>query len=537
MIAGISIISVLGKQPVIFNDDFALPIAICCQKMIEKGTTSFDIEILFDQQIQSFRNHDYSWADLGQTRVANSFSPKIIRLADGHYVQSNINHGIWEVRKKEPKKLLWRFSPETSEPLAQYTGQDNRKVIAAAQPDLSAFVIPALLFSKKGAVELSRSKIPFVATACFTDHCDFDTAENLTKQRLFFRENQIKTTKGFFLNHFSKRADNASWENDAAELQLWQQDGHELCYHSLSQSIKSRQDSLDDFFSFAPPFPIKTWIDHGYQPYNLSLFQKEGVNETGFAQNLSDKKIAVLWNYIDSGTATSGVLNQMNPQHFTLSAFRKGIRNKPFKTRLALLIKNSIVHFYADEKLTKKYASLAAAFKKAMASKSLKVLAQFMANGFNVGFPLLKLKLSYHKAKDKTYPLAQYQNLFFDHVLAGKKFTIFQTLEMVDFATALEKKSVDGFVSEKGLFVAHTYFSVPMSYHDGRIFDASGEVQPKVAENFGYLGQLIKEQKIWNPTLGELLAHWKAINAATFELCDGTITVKNAPEVPQRNII
>ncbi len=530
MVKNITISSASGRQSLVFSNGAGPEIVIPCAEIIEKKTASFDIEIVFSVAIRTFRNHDYTWADCSENRVANTFSPKIIQLDNGYYVQSNSNQGIWEVEKNNPKKLLWRFHPEFSEPLAQYSGPTNQKIIGNATPGFASFITPALLFSDKGAVELSRSLIPFVATACFTDHCDFDTLENLQKQRDFFKKHQIRTTKGFFLNHFSKRADNASWEKDAEELRQWKADGHELCYHSLSQSIKSREESQHDFFNFLPPFDLKTWIDHGYQPYNLSLYQKEGLDEKAFAQNLADKKIAILWNYIDSGTATSGVLNQLNPQHFTLQAFRKGISGKTFKKRLSLSIKNAIVHYYADEKLIKKYAQLASSFKK-------KAFLSLAGNVFKVGFPLFKLWVSWPFSKKKTYPLARYQNLFFEHTIAGKKFVVFQTLELLDFVKALKKESLDAFISEKGLFVGHTYFSVPMTYHDGRIFNSSGAVQAEVSSNFAYLGQQIEQQKLWNPTLEELVSYWKQFNEVIFELAEnGQITIKNANGIPHRNI-
>lgn len=61
-----------------------------------------------------------------------------------------------------------------------------------------------LLFPKQ-CIEISCSKVPFSAIACFTDHCDFDTLENLKTQRTFFKKHEIKVTKGFFINHFSKK--------------------------------------------------------------------------------------------------------------------------------------------------------------------------------------------------------------------------------------------------------------------------------------------------------------------------------------------
>jgi len=384
---------------------------------------------------------------------------------------------------------------------------------------------------------LSRSKIPFAATACFTDHCDFDTAANLARQREFFKSKKITITKGFFLNHFSKREDNASWEKDAAELQQWQADGHELCYHSLSQSIKTKDESLTDFYSFSPPLPISTWIDHGYQPYNLSLYQKEGLDARKFAENLKGKKIDILWNYIDSGTATSGVLNQLNAENFTLEAFSKGIKTKSFKKRMSLLIKNSIVHFYSDEKLIKKYAQLASSFKKVKQTKSVGALFSFNGKVVNVSIPLLKLILFWNRFKGKTYPLAKYQNLFFEHEIEGKKFVIFQTLELLDFANALDRKSVDTLINEKGVFIGHTYFSVPMDYHDGKLFTNSGTINPKVSANFDYLGQCIGRGDIWNPTLRELVSFWKDYNKVRFQVSEnGGISIKEGTEIPHRII-
>ena len=98
-------------------------------------------------------------------------------------------------------------------------------------------------------------------------------------------------TKGFFLHHYSKRADNASYENDQAELQLWLSDGHELAYHSLSQSLKKEEEAFADFYQFTPPFDqCPTWIDHGYQPYNFSLYQNKGLNESTYAAALHGPK-------------------------------------------------------------------------------------------------------------------------------------------------------------------------------------------------------------------------------------------------------
>lgn len=498
---------------------------------------SFDrIEIVFKEAIALFRNHDYTWVSISKNRTAGTFTTKAVQFQSGVYMQPNCGHFVWEISPENPKKILCHLNNNLVNPITNYETETNiKKITAGNQPNtLKTY---QLLFSSEGIVELSRSKIPFVATVCFTDHCDFDTLESIQKQRAFFKDNNIKVTKGFFLNHFSKRADNASWENDSEELRKWTADGHELCYHSLSQSIKSNEESERDFFSFAPPIPITTWIDHGYQPYNLSMYQKEGIEEKAFSENLASKKIEILWNYIDSGTATSGVLNQLNQNAFTLQSFRNGIKKYAFKKRMSLFVKNAIVHFYSDENLIKNYSQLAGSYKKMAQTKSVKSVLSFFGKLFGVAVPLLKIAFFWNKDKSKTYPMAKYQNLFFEHTIAGNKFVVFQTLEVLDFINALNRQSIEKLMQESGMFIAHTYFSVPMEYHGGRIFTKSGDVHPSVANNFEYLGKSIRQSKLWNPTLNELATYWLAFNKVELQVSDkGEITIKSPTEIPFRKV-
>src|SRR6476620_11266934 len=94
-------------------------IVIDCLK-IPQLSSSFDIKVTFDHSIKRFRNQDYTWVDLKKTRIANEFSPKIIQLDNGFYIQANCHLGIWETNPKNPKELLWRFNPEFSKPLKVY---------------------------------------------------------------------------------------------------------------------------------------------------------------------------------------------------------------------------------------------------------------------------------------------------------------------------------------------------------------------------------------------------------------------------------
>lgn len=509
MIKSISIITDAIKEDCVFDENQKYKLIIDVSKIDLLEINSFDVEIVFEQPVSEFRNHDYTWIKSDKDWIANEFSPKIIRLQNGQLVQANLNCGIWEISKKDTTVLLWRFNPKFAESITNYINQTNSKNIESSKKRFYFSENPALLFPQNYAVEFSRSKYPFTAIACFTDHCDFDTAENLAIQRKFFKENQIKITKGFFLNHFSKRDDNASFQNNKEELLKWKNDGHELCYHSLSQSIKSEIESFEDFKEFIPPFnDLKVWIDHGYQPYNFSLLKKSTLQADEFEKILTNKNISILWNYIDSGTSTRGVINQLNNKQFTLGSFLKGNKDKSFVKKAQLLIKNIIFHYYNDEKLILKYQSTAGNFKKIVFQKKMKSIFPFVKNSFDLFTSIFVVILFWKASKDKPYKLAKYSPIVFKHIIDNKEFYVFQTLEMLDFHESLSEKNIDMLIKEKGVFVAHTYFSVPLQYHNGRLLSNSKTINKGVVANFNFLGNRIRNKEIWNPTLSELIEYW-----------------------------
>lgn len=539
LILSISISTLSGKSAVPFDESQKNKAEIDISRFLLPKANSFDIEIQFSQPISEFRNHDYNWVKCNHDRIANEFCPKIIKLMDGTLVQANSNKGIWEVRKKNKSILLWRFNPEYACPLTNYVKDQNESTIVSASQNFNSKLNLAILFSSKNAIELSRSKIPFTAIACFTDHCDFDTPENLMIQRAFFKRNNIKITKGFFPDHFSKRSDNASFENDAKELLLWQNDGHELGYHSLSQSLKSIPDSFDSFFNFKAPLSnIITWIDHGFQPYNFSLFKNKKINEDVYEANLISKNIKILWNYVDSGKATVGVINQLNMQHFTLSNFLKGNRKASFLMQLQLIIKIIIFHFYAEQELILKYKSIAGNFKKVVYQKDKGKIYPLLKDGFGLAFSIFSVFAFWNTSKNKPYKLAKYSPILFKHTIFEKEFYIFQTLKMINFEKALCKENIELLIKEKGAFIAHTYFSVPMKYHKGRLFYSKSDINYTVEHNFSVLGEKILNHEIWNPTLKELVDYWSGFDTVFLDIDEcGNIVVKSETDMIYREVL
>lgn len=537
MIISISVIANKKSSPLGFNEVGNNKIVIDLSKIITEGLESFDLEITLKNPITQFRNHDYSWLKINKNQIASEYSPKIIRLDNGYFVQPNQGLGIWEIKNESPKVLLWRFNPECASPLTFYSGVKADKIINSANTKLSFPKQLELLFSKENAIEFSRSKVPFSAVTCFTDHCDFDTAGNVRLQREFFKANSVKITKGFFLEHFSKREDNASFENDAAEFNNWREDGHELAYHSLTQSFKSKEESLNDFIDFKPPFnDIPTWIDHGFQPYNFSMYQNTGIKENDFSANLRGKNISILWNYIDSGTSSVGVINQLNPGDFTLASFYNGVKNQPLKERIVVLIKNIMFHYYADEKLIIRYKDTAEHFKSVFLEKKPNVFFKLIGNLTKLIVPFGRVLLFWNRHKNIPYKLAKYSPLVFKHNIAGNDFYVFQTLEMLDFKKSLSVENIKKLIDESGVFIAHTYFSVPMYYHTGKMFKNPNEIDPVVAKNFAHLGSKIASKEIWNPTLKEFVFFLANFEKTILDVdADGKIIVTNASGVPYRN--
>ena len=146
--------------------------------------------------------------------------------------------------------------------------------------------------------------------------------------------------------------------------------------------------------------------------------------------------------------------------------------------------------------------------------------------------------LHWNTAKNLPYPLAKYQPLFFKHQLLEHDFYIFQTLEMLDFKKALSHENIDVLVKEKGVFLAHTYFSVPLSYHNGKLFDTPVSIDPEVVQNLKALGQKIKEKSLWNPTLQEWVEYWRATEKIELDVtANGEIYVLQPTNIKYRKII
>ncbi len=150
---------------------------------------------------------------------------------------------------------------------------------------------------------------------------------------------------------------------------------------------------------------------------------------------------------------------------------------------------------------------------------------------------VLKSLLSWNSIKNKPFKVALYTPIIFNHKINHSNFVVFQTIELVDFSNGLSKSNIDLLMKENGLLIAHTYFSVDMKHHHGKLIKNDNQFNEDAVQNFEYLALKIKEGSIWNPLLSELIAFLTDFTATIFDVDEkGTIFIKNNFDIPFTNI-
>jgi hypothetical protein len=476
-----------------------------CGKNIEFKELRFEIE--FNESPIAWRNHDYAWVDLKQKRISNELSPKILKFQAENYLMSNRYLGVWEMNPNNQGLLTWHIHHSELSPFF-YFEENGKRNWLDTPITLDKPLVLKLYFGKTEPIEISRSKIPFSPVIIFTDHCDFDSDILLEKQREFFKTNQIKITKGFFLHHFSKKGDwNSSFERNEAEFYKWKNDGHELCYHALSQStIWDEQKRINQFEHFESPkeLNVTTWIDHGYQLYNLSkieVFEKR--NQT--LAHLNSKGINLVWNYNDAGEVISN-LNQNNYESFNFTSIWTSKLSFKDKVRLTLF-------YCGPESILLDYRYLSGKIKEAKGI--LSKINIYTATIILLLRCILSLKLNSKISTQILFP-TQFRNI-----------TGFQTVVVKDWVRSFGEP-LDLLVHEKGISIIHSYFAFLGKHHVNPLFtNADGSISSQVNDAFRKLGSLIEKEEIWNPTLSEFHSFNKSLNKSEIFLENGNYKISD----------
>lgn len=489
---------------------------------------SCTLKIRFVGEIRRWRNHNYSWAPLDTDRIANEYSPKILQLSNAIFVQAAQTSGCWEANHKQKTILLWHLHTPGLKPVFYFKRHRN-----FYQPPyrISEPLALQLLFTEFPPVEWSRSPLPFSAIFCLTDHCDFDSVHLLEHQRLLLAECGVTISKGFFLNHYSKRHWNVSYETKegADELKLWQGDGHELFYHSLSQSIKKEQDSQTDFEVFHTPEdiqPVTTWVDHGYQPYNFTMQSGEPAQRE-WIEKMNNKGMHLFWNYYDT-FEDAGTINQIAVEQFCPSFVWSLKTSLPEKLRLLL-------YYYSEEKNVYAYRQWAGAIKSVIGNLFSKKIWHLNKETFGI-IPIIIRQIFqwifYSRSRNAQ---AKFAPLIFSYPGVPNAH-IFQTLAIKNFNEAFSEPLLSDFIHNSGVCIAHTYLASSEKHHSGRVFsNDKGEISEQMRQAWHRLGTLIAEKKIWNPTISKLNAHFTNHSKVIFSLDEqGMIQYAGTIDIPIR---
>ncbi|WP_296704955.1 hypothetical protein [Algoriphagus sp.] len=492
------------------------------------------LEIKLNEIPKFWRGADYKWHPLLLTnQVANYHSPKLLKVSSGDYLLGMDSKGCWEWDAIN-KVLNWYLIHPDLNPTFQYNKDDKRDWIKEISVG-SSWSMKLRLFSGKGPIpELARTPLGFIPTVSFTDHCDFDTPRLLKCQRVFFKKAGIKTTKGFFTHTFSHKGEYAALDQESmkSEFQSWEEDGHELAYHALSRSF--REESWKEFQNLKSPpdlQPIKTYIDHGFLPYN---YTKQGSdNYLKWYRHMNDCGVKLIWNYLDVMEGTALTNNQLNPFDSSIKSISESLeyhkkeglpvdKDRNTKTWLS---------FGTSEDFDKAVKNLSGNVIRLKKSSdffipTLKALGKTTIAALN---PEIWIKNLFKK--EEPFHFARFTPVFFRAIdQIETDIQVFQTVSVKDFDSVFSNISLNKLLDECGLMIAHTYFAYLGGNHPGRLFeDETGKIRLGAETSLSNLGNLIQQEKVWNPTAFELMEYHSKLFEAKILYENGKLIYENAP--------
>ncbi len=487
----------------------------------EECGTITELKVIFEFlfPIVLWRNHDYRWVDVSRRRLANFHSPKALMLKNGQKVVAGETTGLWEYDPKHPKRLTWIVADKWLSPMFRYDEKDKKHFVEPEFVPEEPMTF-SLLFTKGQIPEFSRSRVPFSAILNFSDHCDFDSLELMELQRGLFKKCQIRVSKGAFLFHHSKRAFNVSVEHNSDELQLWKEDGHELCYHSLSQSIRPDKGWQADFEAFENAgHRWPTWIDHAFQPYNLTKMASSGYDSEDWARRMQAAGIHYLWNYLDAGHSGKGVVNQLDVSQFSLRSYVRNALKTINPASLTSLLRTYILYF-SDESSRQNYSMLVNNLRRKLWMKSLEG-----ASGLVLGLLFLLgrlLRMLLDTSKREVLPEWQkYAATFFPVNLEKSDFWVFQTVEVHDFIRTFSEENLKLLTASSGICLAHTYFADDDLQKQGRMFfNKAGIWMPGIEETFQRIGNLAAKGELWLASIAEIAEYFDTFQHLRFDVDD-----------------
>ncbi|OOG74589.1 hypothetical protein [Algoriphagus sp. A40] len=486
--------------------------------------TEFFLDIELEDSISLWRFLDYTWKKPGSgLLVANSHSPKILKLKSGLTVAAVNNSGCWEFQP-DSGVLRWYFFHPMLSPTLVFDQADQKHFLGKQQIQIGTVIQNGLIAGKGKVEEWARTPLGFVPALCITDHSDFDTLANLRVQREFFKNLGIRITKGFFLFDYTHKSENASFEEPLGkkELQAWDQDGHELAYHALSQSYRG-EISDQEFEAFETPLgvqPVDTYIDHGFHPYNYT--KQKLAHWSEWYIHMYKKGIRRIWTYVDVGDANFFNLNQINPLDYTWDKIRKSSKlDSRFgvKQKISNDLRSYLKHRVSDS-IFRQSLNLGGNLMGLKSRPSLHALKKSAASGFRLFSELLSPKNlgNILRNSGQVFEINRFGPLFFNSPDQSEtQIQSFQTLAVRDYEIAFSENSLKKFSAEAGVVIAHTYLAYTGQNHQGRLFeDDSWRIRPEAQKGFERVAMLIQNKQLWNPTLREMHLFYSGLDKVEY---------------------
>jgi len=142
---------------------------------------------------------------------------------------------------------------------------------------------------------------------------------------------------------------------------------------------------------------------------------------------------------------------------------------------------------------------------------------RFLRSSVMFGFALLPL-IKWFSLKKKVALWGKYAPVVFDINVAGKRFNVFQTIEVHDFIESFSNENLKQFIDESGLCLAHTYFSVLDQRQTGRMFkNSKGIFTSGIESVFGRINELSDQEKLWVTPVDEVIRYFNRLKDIEFD--------------------
>lgn len=534
------------------------------QRREENAALHLEIEILKDIAVELLSvvlcirsqggitalNRYYDCKPVGRELWNNDLTPLHIRYHDGGrgwLIKNGTNFVAHKITPRQDNFLLELYLDAAG--LHPQTNYEQGITRSSASPVIKAgrkYTIDITIIEKGDTAYPVLNRFPHGCHAAFllTDHCDFDEAPNLHR---FIYGNEgkgawlgsgLKITKGVFTKRSPKAGFRAGTLEDESYLQLAEalyKGGNEIAPHAIQQSGKITVEQFREALGWLQQrFNCRSWIEHGnYLAYSYYMGGRD--NEYKLVENLTARGYTSLWSYYDMPIDPFTTLNMLHNGRQGLApglypALRKMAAGKAFQA--FHLLRSYIARRHHGQRAVIYLLNLLSAGRSMAMSfvrrkKPAQAVAHFLQSLFTGGN---KKEIGY-----RPYTAQEIRNfspvLFPEDAAALAKYKpgqlfMFTTQEVVHTSDVYTSAALHRLAAERGIHIAHTYILNRLPYING-IFEKDGGLKKQWTDFVEALAAMVAEQRIWNPTLAGLTAHFSRLSGLDIQYRPGEIIIAN----------